>query len=138
DRIVLQSELADDLPHVTGDRIQLQQVILNLLRNASDSMVDVYDRPRHLRIKTEREDGDRVRLTVCDAGVGLPPQSKDSLLDAFPSPTGGGEGMGLIVCRSTVERHQVLLWAQPHDGSAGATFAFSIPHVPEPSPALRR
>ena len=70
-RVVLQSELADDLPNVTGDRIQLQQVILNLLRNASDAMVDVHDRPRQLLIKTEREDGDRVRLTVRDAGVGL-------------------------------------------------------------------
>ena len=70
-RVVLQSELADDLPNVTGDRIQLQQVILNLLRNASDAMVDVHDRPRQLLIKTERENGDRVRLTVRDAGVGL-------------------------------------------------------------------
>ena len=72
-RIVLQSELADDLPNVTGDRIQLQQVILNLLRNASDAMVDVHDRPRQLLIKTEREDGDRVRVSVRDAGVGLDP-----------------------------------------------------------------
>ena len=70
-RVVLHSELADDLPTVTGDRIQLQQVILNLLRNASDAMVDVHDRPRQLLIRTEREDGDRVRLTVRDAGVGL-------------------------------------------------------------------
>ena len=70
-RVILQSELADDLPTVTGDRIQLQQVILNLLRNASDAMVDVHDRPRQLLIKTEREDGDRVRLTVRDAGMGL-------------------------------------------------------------------
>ena len=70
-RVVLQSELADDLPTVTGDRIQLQQVILNLLRNASDAMVDVHDRPRQLLIRTEREDGDRVRVTVRDAGVGV-------------------------------------------------------------------
>ena len=72
-RVVLQSELADDLPIVTGDRIQLQQVILNLLRNASDAMVDVHDRPRQLLIRTEREDGDRVRVTVRDAGVGRRP-----------------------------------------------------------------
>jgi PAS domain S-box-containing protein len=74
-RVVLQSELADDLPHLTGDRVQLQQVILNLLRNASDAMVDVHDRPRQLLVKTEQMDGDRVRLTVRDAGIGLAPRS---------------------------------------------------------------
>jgi signal transduction histidine kinase len=70
-RIVVQLELADDLPVVTGDRIQLQQVILNLLRNASDAMADVQDRPRQLLIRTKREDGDHVRLTIRDAGSGL-------------------------------------------------------------------
>ena len=75
-RIVLQSELVDDLPIVIGDRIQLQQVILNLLRNASDAMVDVHDRPRQLLVKTEPEDGDRVRVTVRDTGVGLSPNSR--------------------------------------------------------------
>ena len=125
-RIILQSELADDLPIVTGDRIQLQQVILNLLRNASDAMVDVHDRPRQLLIKTKREDGDGVRLTVRDAGVGLPPQSLDSLFDAFHTTKSGGMGIGLFVSRSIVERHQGRLWAEPNDGP-GATFSFSIP-----------
>src|SRR6185436_8584013 len=74
-RVALQSELAEDLPIITGDRIQLQQVIMNLLRNASDAMVDVHDRPRHLLIKTEAEDDNRVRLTVRDVGVGLTAQS---------------------------------------------------------------
>ena len=125
-RIILQSELADDLPIVTGDRIQLQQVILNLLRNASDAMVDVHDRPRQLLIRTEREDGDRVRLTVRDAGVGLPPQSLDTLFDAFYTTKSGGMGIGLFVSRSIIERHQGRLWAEPNDGP-GATFSFSIP-----------
>ena len=70
-RVVLQSELAEDLPAITGDRIQLQQVILNLLRNASDAMVDVDDRPRQLLVRTEREADDRVRVSVRDAGVGV-------------------------------------------------------------------
>ena len=79
-RVVLQSELADDLPTITGDRIQLQQVILNLLRNASDAMADVHDRPRQLLIRTEREDGDRVRVSVRDAGVGLrPPEHRQAV-----------------------------------------------------------
>ena len=125
-RVILQSELADDLPIITGDRIQLQQVILNLLRNASDAMVDVHERPRLVLIKTEREDGNRVRLTVRDAGMGLPPPSLDSMFDAFHTTKSGGMGLGLFVSRSIVERHQGRLWAEPNDGP-GATFSFSIP-----------
>jgi signal transduction histidine kinase len=125
-RVILQSELADDLPIVTGDRIQLQQVILNLVRNASEAMVDVHGRPRLLLIKTEREDDNRVRLSVRDTGMGLSSQSLDSLFDAFYTTKSGGMGIGLFVSRSIVERHQGRLWAEPNDG-AGATFSFSIP-----------
>ena len=70
-RAIVQSELADDLPPISGDRVQLQQVILNLLRNALDAMVGVHDRPRQLLIRTERESSNRVRLTVRDAGIGV-------------------------------------------------------------------
>jgi PAS domain S-box-containing protein len=125
-RIILQSELADDIPIVTGDRIQLQQVILNLLRNAADAMVDVHDRPRQLLIKTEQEGGNRVRVTVRDAGMGLPPQSLDSLFEAFYTTKSGGMGIGLFVSRSIIERHEGRLWAEPNDGP-GATFSFSLP-----------
>jgi PAS domain S-box-containing protein len=125
-RIAVQSELDDGLPSVTGDRIQLQQVILNLLRNAADAMVDVHDRPRQLLIRTEPEAGNRVRMTVRDAGIGLPPQGLDSLFDAFHSTKSGGMGIGLFVSRSIVERHQGRLWAERNDGP-GATFSFSIP-----------
>jgi signal transduction histidine kinase len=125
-RVILQAQLADDLPIMTGDRIQLQQVILNLIRNASDAMVDVHDRPRLLLIKTEREDGNRVRLSVRDAGMGVPPQSLESLFDAFYTTKSGGMGVGLFVSRSIVERHQGRLWADPNDGP-GATFSFSMP-----------
>ena len=128
-RIILQSELTDDIPIVTGDRIQLQQVILNLLRNAADAMVDVHDRPRQLLIKTGREDGNRVRLTVRDVGVGLPPQNLDSLFEAFYTTKSGGMGIGLFVSRSIVERHEGRLWAEPNDGP-GATFSFSLPFQP--------
>jgi signal transduction histidine kinase len=126
-RITLQSEFADDLPTVAGDRVQLQQVILNLLRNASEAMVDVHDRPRALLIKTERENGDRVRLTVRDAGVGLPPQSLNSLFDPFSTTKSGGMGIGLFVSRSIIERHHGRLWAEPNEGGPGAAFSFSIP-----------
>jgi len=126
-RIILHSELADGLPTVTGDRIQLQQVILNLLRNASDAMVDVQDRPRQLLIKTEHEDANRVRLMVRDVGVGLPPQSVTSVFDAFHTTKSGGMGIGLFVSRSIIERHQGRLWAEPNGGGPGATFLFSIP-----------
>jgi C4-dicarboxylate-specific signal transduction histidine kinase len=73
-RVILRPELDDDLPPVTGDRVQLQQVILNLLLNASDAMSGVDDRPRQLVIRTERDEDDRVRLSVQDTGVGLEPQ----------------------------------------------------------------
>jgi len=129
-RVVLQSELADDLPMITGDRVQLQQVVLNLVRNASDAMVSVDNRPRHLLIRTERQQADRVRVTVRDTGVGLDRHGLDKLFDAFYTTKSGGMGIGLSVSRSIVERHQGRLWAEPNDGP-GATFLFSIPLAPD-------
>jgi signal transduction histidine kinase len=125
-RVSLQLELAHHLPRVTGDRIQLQQVILNLVRNASDAMAAVDDRPRQLLIRTEDEDGDRVRVSVRDAGVGVDPQNMSKLLDAFYTTKSDGMGIGLSVSRSIIERHHGRLWAEPNDGP-GATFFFSIP-----------
>ena len=137
-RVVLQSELAKDLPAITGDRVQLQQVILNLLRNASDAMVDVDERPRQLLVRTEREDVDRVRVSVRDAGVGVAPQNVDKLLDAFYTTKPDGVGIGLSISRSIIERHHGRLWAEGNDGP-GATFSFSIPSGPAsvPDAALR-
>ena len=132
-RIILRPELAEDLPVVTGDRIQLQQVILNLLRNACDAMVDVHDRPRELLIKTEQEDGARVRLFIRDAGAGLS-QSLESLFDAFYTTKSGGMGIGLFVSRSIIERHHGRIWAEPNEGAPGATFSFSIPRGAEGGP----
>jgi signal transduction histidine kinase len=125
-RVAIESELADDIPTVVGDRIQLQQVILNLLRNASDAMADVHDRPRQLVISTKREAGDRVRASVRDAGVGIDPENMNKLLDAFYTTKSEGMGIGLSVSRSIIERHNGRLWAEPNDGP-GATFSFSIP-----------
>ena len=94
-RVALQSQFAADLPTVAGDRIQIQQVILNLLRNAADAMADVHDRPRQLAISTELEAGGRVRLSVRDAGVGVDPRSMTKLLDAFYTTKADGMGIGL-------------------------------------------
>jgi signal transduction histidine kinase len=139
-RVALRSELAEDLPTITGDRIQLQQVILNLLRNASDAMADVEDRPRQLLIRTEREDGGRVRVSVRDAGVGIDAQSINKLFDAFYTTKSDGMGIGLSVSSSIIERHHGRLWAEPNDGP-GATFSFSIPsgreRVTDAAPAMR-
>jgi PAS domain S-box-containing protein len=129
-RVVLRMELVSDLPPVIGDRVQLQQVILNLLRNASDAMSGVDDRPRQLAIGTERDGDDSVRMTVQDAGIGIDPQDVGRLFDAFYSTKSAGMGMGLSVCRSIIESHHGRLWAAPNDGP-GATFSFSIPRAPE-------
>jgi PAS domain S-box-containing protein len=129
-RVILRSELADDLPVFTGDRVQLQQVILNLLRNASDAMNTVHDRPRELLIRTERDEGDRVLLSVKDAGIGFDPQTADRLFETFYTTKNDGMGVGLCVSRSIIESHQGRLWATLNDGP-GATFSFSIPRGPD-------
>ena len=125
-RVILRPQLADDLPLVAGDRVQLQQVILNLVRNALDAMSTVDDRPRHLLIKTEPDEGDQVRLTVQDAGVGFDPQAMKKLFETFYTTKDEGMGIGLSVSRSIIESHHGRLWATPNDGP-GATFSFSIP-----------
>lgn len=132
----LRTELTDDLPPVAGDRVQLQQVILNLLRNASDAMSDVHDRSRRVLIKTEKDDGDRVRLTVQDVGVGFKPQDAERLFEAFYTTKNDGMGIGLSVCRSIIESHHGRLWAALNDGP-GATFSFSIPRLPEGETSAR-
>jgi PAS domain S-box-containing protein len=124
--VTVQSELAEDLVPVDGDRVQLQQVILNLIRNASEAMDDVHDRPRRLLIRTEHEGNGYVRLSVRDAGVGFEGENVDKIFDPFYTTKSGGMGIGLAVSRSIIDRHQGRLWAVPNDGP-GATFAFTIP-----------
>jgi C4-dicarboxylate-specific signal transduction histidine kinase len=129
-RVILRSEFADDLPPVIGDRVQLQQVILNLLRNASDAMSGISDRPRQLVIRTERDERDGARLTVQDTGVGFEPQALNRLFAAFYSTKSNGMGIGLSVSRTIIESHHGRLWAALNDGP-GATFSFVIPQRPE-------
>ena len=104
-------------------------MILNLLRNASDAMSAVTDRPRHLVISTKSEEGDRVRLTVQDTGVGVDSQTIDKLFQAFYTTKSKGMGIGLSISRSIIENHRGRLWAAPNNGP-GATFSFSIPRGP--------
>ena len=124
--VILREELADGLSPVTGDRVQLQQVILNLLLNASEAMIGVDDRPRQMMIRTEIDEGDQVRLSVHDVGAGLEPQHMDKLFKAFYTTKNGGMGIGLSVSRSIIESHRGQIWATPNEGP-GATFSFSIP-----------
>jgi PAS domain S-box-containing protein len=126
-RVIVRTELTDDLPLVTGDRVQLQQVVLNLLLNALDAMIGVKDRPRQLVVRTERREGDCVCVSVQDSGVGFEPHAVDKLFEAFYTTKQDGMGMGLSVSRSIIESHHGRLWAVPNDG-AGATFSFSIPY----------
>jgi PAS domain S-box-containing protein len=128
-RVVLVAELDGDSLLLAGDRVQLQQVVMNLLRNACDAMSEVRDRPRQLLIKTEREERDRVKLTVRDAGIGLDPENAQRIFDAFYTTKHEGLGIGLSVSRSIIERHLGRLWAEINEGP-GATFAFSIPRSP--------
>ena len=128
-RVLLRPELTDGLPLVMGDRVQLQQVILNLLQNASDAMSSVDDRPRELLIRTELEEADHVCLTVQDSGIGFDPEIAERLFKAFYTTKGSGMGIGLSVSRSIIENHHGRLWAKLNDGP-GATFSFSIPHGP--------
>jgi signal transduction histidine kinase len=125
-RVIPQLDLAAGLPPVLGDRIQIQQVILNLIRNGSDAMSAVEDRPRELLIKTESDEGGGVRLSVRDTGLGIDSKVEEKLFEAFYSTKSDGMGIGLCVSRSIMESHRGRLWAMRNEGP-GATFLFSIP-----------
>jgi PAS domain S-box-containing protein len=130
---VLCTDLAEDLPAVSGDRVQLQQVVLNLILNAADAMSGVDDRPRDLTVETARDEAGKITLSVRDAGVGIEPQNLERLFDAFYTTKAEGMGIGLSISRSIIQGHEGRLWASANDGP-GATFSFSIPACPEPAP----
>jgi PAS domain S-box-containing protein len=126
-RALLQTDFADDLPPVSADRVQLQQVILNLLLNAVEAMTGVEDRPRVVLVQTQLQDEDgSVRLDVRDSGIGVDPHAVERLFEAFYTTKPDGMGIGLSICRSIIESHDGRLWAKANDGP-GATFSFSIP-----------
>ena len=125
-RISLRKELSPALGQVLGDRIGLQQVILNLVINGIEAMQAVTDRPRTLAIRTHQEEVHQILVAVTDCGVGLAAQNADRLFDPFFTTKSGGMGMGLSICRSIVESHGGRLSASGNVGP-GATFQFSLP-----------
>jgi C4-dicarboxylate-specific signal transduction histidine kinase len=131
---VLQTDFAEPLPAISGDRVQLQQVIPNLLLNAADAMAGIDDRPRTLRVQTEIHSTDSVKLLVRDSGVGLDPRGTEKLFEAFYTTKAQGLGIGLAISRSIVESHKGQLWVKANEGP-GATFGFTIPcAIPAPRP----
>jgi len=124
--VSLRMELAPDLGSVLGDRIQLQQVVLNLVINGIEAMQPVMDRPRELVIRTVQAKDDQILVMVRDCGIGLAVENADRLYDAFFTTKSGGMGMGLSICRSIVESHGGRLSASGNVGP-GATFQFSLP-----------
>jgi PAS domain S-box-containing protein len=123
---LLRLELADDLPTVMGDRVQLQQVMLNLLTNASEAMIGINDRPRTLLVRTELDEAGLMRVTVRDSGVGFDPGDAHKLFAAFHTTKQAAMGIGLSVSRSIIENHHGRIWAVATDGP-GAAFSFTIP-----------
>ena len=124
-QVVWRNELAPDLPPVWGDRVQLQQVLVNLILNAIEAMASVEDRERVLLIRTQPDEASQVRVTVQDAGIGFDPQNAERIFNAFHTTKASGMGMGLSISRSIVESHGGRLWATLNDGP-GATFQFTI------------
>jgi C4-dicarboxylate-specific signal transduction histidine kinase len=125
--VALRLQLAHALPAVLGDRVQLQQVIMNLVINGIQAMSPVTDRPRELSIRSQRHDADAVLVEVRDSGIGIAPEDADRLFNAFFTTKQDGLGMGLSICRSIIEAHGGRIWAASNAGRHGATFQFTLP-----------
>jgi C4-dicarboxylate-specific signal transduction histidine kinase len=123
--VSVRTELAPNLPRITGDRVQLQQVLMNLMMNSIDAMRDV-NGTRELSIRSRRGENDDIRVSVSDTGVGLPPQRADKIFDAFFTTKAHGTGMGLRISRSIVESHGGRLWGTDNS-PRGASFHVNLP-----------
>ncbi len=124
--VSLRIELMDPLPDVSADRVQLQQVLLNLMKNAADSMKLVTTRPRELSVRTEVNAKRAVQVTIQDSGMGLDPKNIEQLFEPFYTTKPQGLGMGLSISRSIIEAHGGHLWAEPGERH-GAIFRFTLP-----------
>ncbi|MGO4158742.1 AAA family ATPase [Cupriavidus sp. YAF13] len=125
-QILLQTELAPDLPPVVGDRVQLQQVLLNLMMNSIEAMKEVAERPRELLIRSRLDASGTVLIAVQDAGIGLEPEDLERVFQTFFTTKAVGLGMGLAICRLIIEAHGGRLWASPNV-PCGAVFQFTLP-----------
>jgi PAS domain S-box-containing protein len=125
-QVALRLELAAGLPAVLGDRVELQQLIINLVINGIQAMAAIAERPRRLAIRSRRADGGDVQVTVEDSGHGIDPANANRLFDAFYTTKPGGMGLGLSICRSIVEAHGGRISACSHAGG-GAIFSFTLP-----------
>lgn len=123
--ISMRTELSEDLPQILGDRVQLQQVVMNLVINGIEATKDVTE-PRELAIKSQRAEDERLMVSVSDTGIGLPPQHRDQIFGAFFTTKRDGTGMGLRISRSIVESHGGSLWAADNS-PRGASFHFTLP-----------
>ncbi|HWO36480.1 MAG TPA: ATP-binding protein [Candidatus Acidoferrum sp.] len=123
--IAVRTELTADLPLVMGDRVQLQQVLMNLMINGFDAMKSV-DGTRELAIRSQRTENDQVLVSVSDTGIGLPAQQADQIFNAFFTTKPHGTGMGLRISQSIIESHGGRLWAADNF-PRGATFQFTLP-----------
>jgi signal transduction histidine kinase len=124
--VSLRTELAATLPMILGDRVQLQQVIINLVMNGIEAMQSIRDRQRELVIRSGQDETHRVVLSVTDCGVGISAENTNRLFNAFFTTKSSGLGMGLSICRSIVEAHGGRLSASGNEGP-GATFQFVLP-----------
>lgn len=124
--VVARTKLTEGLPMILGDRVQLQQVLLNLVLNASEAMRTVDDRARELTIVTALDGEGRVLVSVEDSGPGFDPSAKDKVFDAFHTTKSGGMGMGLSISRSIIEDHGGRIWARLNEGAPGASFHFTL------------
>ncbi|WP_249165633.1 sensor histidine kinase [Bradyrhizobium sp. AUGA SZCCT0431] len=124
--VSLQTDLATGLPLIKGDRVELQQVILNLILNAVEAMSCLDDGPRELRISTNTDTSNGVLFAVRDTGPGLDPTSEDRLFEAFYTTKPDGMGMGLAICRSIIETHGGRLWVTANE-PRGTVFQFTLP-----------
>jgi signal transduction histidine kinase len=133
--VIMRTQFADDLPPVSADRVQLQQVVLNLVMNGLEAMSTVDERTRELVITTANVDVDRVHVTVEDSGIGLDPTAMDKIFEPFYTTKAGGTGMGLSISRSILQAHGGRLWATARDGP-GTSFHFALPRYDEQSNAV--
>jgi len=125
-RVSLRTELAPELSPILADRVQLQQVIINLVMNAIEAMQPVTERPRELIIRSQQDAARQVLVTVQDCGVGISTEHADRLFNAFFTTKSGGMGMGLSICRSIIEAHGGRI-SSANNAGPGATFQFTLP-----------